>query len=227
MTQATTIAVEERQRAGKGAARKLRNDGLIPAVIYGAKEPPILISVASREFDKHYKKRGFFAQVFKVSVGGKTYEVLARDFQVEPVTDHPIHIDFMRFTEKTRLQVNVQVAFINEELSPGIKVGGVLNVVRRTIEMICQASNIPESLVVDLEGLEIGDSVHISAIDLPEGAKLVITDRDFTVATIAAPTLMVEEEVEEEDVEGEEGEEGLEEGEEGAEEGDAGADSES
>jgi len=217
MADMTAFAAEPRERAGKGAARATRREGRVPGVIYGNKENPILISVDPVELSKQLNTPGFFARVYEVSVGDQAHRVLARDLQLDPVSDKPIHIDFMRFSASTRLNIDVQVMFENEEECPGLRVGGVLNVVRHTIELRCRPDSIPESLSADLTGLEIGDSIHISAIDLPGDVELTITDRDFTVATIAAPTIV--EEVEDE-VEGEEGEEGLEGGE-GAEGGEA------
>ena len=153
---------------------------------------------------------GFFSRVYELDAGGDKNRVLPRDLQLDPVTDQPLHVDFMRFSSKTRLKVEVTVVFENEEVCPGLRVGGVLNVVRHTVELLCSPDNIPESLIVDLSGLEVGDSVHISAIKLPDDVELTIKDRDFTIATIAAPTINIEPE----EVDGAEGEE-IEDGEEG------------
>lgn len=202
MAQAHPLNAELRERAGKGAARAVRREGRVPGVIYGNKQEPVLISLDPVDLMKEYQKPGFFAHVYEIAVGGETYKVLARDLQTHPIKDHPIHVDFMRFSAKTRLAVNVYVEFVNEDDCPGLREGGVLNVVRHEIELRCSPDNIPESLIADLGGLEIGDSLHISAISLPEGVELTITDRDFTVATIAAPTVFTEAE----DEEGEEGE---------------------
>ena len=223
MAESTTIAAEARQRGGTGAARATRRDGRVPGIIYGKEIEPVMISIDPLELRQQLIKTGFFSRVFEVTVDGETHRVLARDVQVDPVTDRAIHVDFMRFSSDTKLNVEVEMVFENEEACPGIKRGGVLNVVRRTIELICPADNIPPFLTADLTDLDIGDSVHISDISLPEGMTPVVADRDFTVATIASPTLMpVDEEEEEEEGEGIEGEEG-EEGEEGAEvEGEAG-----
>lgn len=211
MAQAVNINAEAREGAGKGAARAVRRSGRVPAVIYGNKLPPVMISLDPLELKQRMRGTGFFARVFEVKVNGDAHRVLARDIQLDPVTDRPLHVDFMRFSATTKLNVDIQVVFINEVESPGLKAGGVINVVRRTVELLCSPENIPESITVDLAGLDIGDSVHISSIELPEGVEPTIKDRDFTVVTIAAPTLMptVEEEAEgEEDVEGEEGVEG-------------------
>lgn len=221
MANVANFPAEQRDRAGKGAARATRREGRVPGVIYGNKQDPVLISVDPVELYKQITQPGFFGRVYEIEVGGNTHRVLPRDLQLDPVTDQPIHVDFMRFSASTRVNVEVAVNFLNEEECPGLKVGGVLNVVRHAIELRCAPDNIPETLEADLTGLDIGDSIHISAIALPDGVELTITDRDFTVATIAAPTIV--EEVEEEDEEGLEGEEGVEgvEGEEGEEGGDA------
>jgi len=203
MAQAHPLNAELRERAGKGAARAVRREGRVPGVIYGNKQEPVLISLDPVDLMKEYQKAGFFSHVYEIAVGGEKYKVLARDMQTHPINDLPIHVDFMRFSAKTRLAVDVYVEFINEDKSPGLKEGGVLNVVRHEVELRCSPESIPESLIADLSGLDIGDSLHISAITLPEGVELTITDRDFTIATIAAPTIFTEVE----DEEGEEGEE--------------------
>ncbi len=203
MAQPHQLNAKIRERAGKGAARATRRAGRVPAVIYGNKQEPVLISVDPVDLMKELQQPGFFSHVYEIAVGGETYKVLARDLQTHPINDLPTHVDFMRFSKKTRLAVDVFVEFINEEECPGLKEGGVLNVVRHDVELRCSPDAIPESLEADLSGLEIGDTLHISAIKLPEGAELTITDRDFTVATIAAPTVFTE--VEEGDEDGEEG----------------------
>lgn len=215
MAQAATMNVELRERAGKGAARATRRAGRVPAVIYGNKQDPVMISLEPVELMMELRGPGFFSRVYELEAGGAKHRVLPRDLQLHPVTDQPLHVDFMRFSAKTLLNIDVAVIFENEEECPGLRQGGVLNIVRHTIELLCSPDNIPESLLVDLTGLEVGDSVHISAIKLPDDVELTITDRDFTIVTIAAPTIQVEPE-EEEDLEGIEGEEGVE-GEEGAE----------
>ena len=203
MAQPHQLNAKIRERAGKGAARATRRAGRVPAVIYGNKQEPVLISVDPVDLMKELQQPGFFSHVYEIAVGGETYKVLARDLQTHPINDLPTHVDFMRFSKKTRLAVDVFVEFINEEECPGLKEGGVLNVVRHDVELRCSPDAIPESLEADLSGLEIGDTLHISAIKLPEGAELTITDRDFTVATIAAPTVFTE--VDEGDEDGEEG----------------------
>ena len=216
MAQVTTMTAEVRERAGKGPARATRRAGRVPAVIYGNKMDSVLISLDPVDLAHQLTGPGFFSRVFDVKVNGETHRVLARDLQTDPVTDRPLHVDFMRFSASTRLNVDVQVLFKNEEDSPGLKRGGVLNVVRHAVEMICAPDRIPESITVDLTGLEIGDSVHIGDIPLPADVQLTITDRDFTVATVVAPSALktVEEEEAEAAAEAEalalEGEEGAE-----------------
>jgi len=218
MANVVNFPAEARERAGKGAARALRREGRVPGVIYGNKQDPVMISVDPVELFKQINQPGFFGRVFEIEVDGNTHRVLPRDMQFDPVTDRPIHVDFMRFSASTRVNVEVVVHFLNQEECSGLRHGGVLNVVRHMIELRCAPDNIPEYLELDLAEANIGDSLHISAIALPEGVELTITDRDFTVATIAAPTIV--EEVEDE--EGEEGEAGVEAAEgEGEEDGDA------
>lgn len=206
MAQAYELKAELRERAGKGAARAERRAGRVPGVIYGNKQDPILISVDPVDLAKEINAPGFFTHVYEISVGDDKYRVLARDLQQHPINDLPIHVDFMRFSAKTRLAVEVVVEFINEDECPGLTEGGVLNIVRYAVELRCQPDNIPATIVADLTGLNIGDTIHISSIALPDGVEPTITDRDFTVATIAAPTIMTEaEEDGEEDGEGAEG----------------------
>ena len=206
MADLISLAAEMRDRAGKGAARATRREGRVPAVIYGNKQDPMLISVDPVDLMHQLRGPGFFARVFEITVGGESYRVLARDLQTAPVSARPIHVDFMRFSKSTRLVVDVEMVFENAENCPGIRIGGVLNVVRHTIELRCAPDGIPEKISVDLTDLEIGDSVHISDVTLPADVELTITDRDFTIATIAAPTIYTEPEEEEEGEEGEEGE---------------------
>lgn len=194
MATINTIAAEARDRAGKGAARATRRAGRVPGVIYGKDFTPMTISLDPVELRKHLSRPGFFAHVFDVKIDSQTHRVLPRDVQYDPVTDRPLHVDFFRFSADTKLAVEVQVDFINTEKCPGIKAGGVLNIVRHTIEVLCAPDNIPENITVDLEGLEIGDSIHISHVKLPDDVRPTITERDFTVATIAAPSLMPSEE---------------------------------
>lgn len=216
MIDAISISAEARDRAGKGVARAHRRAGRVPAVIYGNKQDTTMISLEGREVEKLIQSPQFFTQIFEVGVDGEKHQVLARDLQLHPVTDRALHIDFMRFNENTRIVLSIPVVFENEEDSPGLKRGGVLNIVRREVELLCSPLNIPGELTFKLDGLEIGDSIHIGAIDLPEGVTAT-TDRDFTVATIAAPTVMPSDAELADGIEGEEGEEGAEsDGDEGA-----------
>ena len=225
MVGTTSISAELRDGTGKGAARAIRRSGRVPAVIYGNKSEPISITIDAKELALLANNPRFFISVMDVSVDGETHQVLPRDLQLHPVTDRAMHVDFLRFSANTLIVALIPVSFINNEESPGLKRGGVLNIVRREVEVRCSPLAIPQELVFDLEGLDIGASIHIKSIELPDGVTAT-TERDFTVATVAAPTLMpVDEEEEDEDedeevegegLEGEEGE-GLE-GEEGAEE---------
>lgn len=174
-----------RDRAGKGAARAVRRQGQVPAVIYGAGQPADSIALDANQARQLITAGRFLTTVFEIDVAGTTTRVLPRDYQLDPVKDFPLHIDFLRLAEGQTITVEVTVRFVNHEASPGLKRGGTLNVVRHAIELSVRADAIPEAIVADLTGLDINDSLHISAIPLPEGAKATITDRDFTVATIA------------------------------------------
>jgi len=208
MSDNLNLSATKRDRAGKGSARAARRSGLIPAVIYGGKTAPETININDNSFRKLMSQPGIMSHVIALDVEGKTTNVLPRDIQFHPVTDAPLHVDFLRITASSTVMVMVPVVFTNEDASPGLKGGGVLNIVRHEIEMSCSATSIPESLTVDLTGTEIGDSVHISAVSLPENTQPTITDRDFTIATIAAPTVEVEvEETVEEETAGESEEE--------------------
>ena len=206
MANTVTFNAESRAQVGKGAARATRRDGKVPAVVYGASKDPETISISPAQLRAALGQPGFFATLFDIEVDGNQQQVLCRDLQVHPVTDVPMHLDFLRVTERTRINLEIQVTFINENASPGLKGGGVLNIVRYAIEVVCRAGAIPEEFVADLTGLDVGDSIHISDITLPDGVKPTITDRDFTIATIAAPTVAPVEEEIDQDAEGEEGE---------------------
>ena len=216
MAEILTIAAQRRERAGKGPARAARRAGRVPGVIYGSKKDPAMITLDPRELERELKTGGFLATIYNVSIDQDKERVLPRDVQFDPVTDRAIHVDFLRVSAATSVTVQVPVNFLNEEESPGLKRGGLLNVVRHEIEMTCRADAIPSGIDIDLTGLDIGDSIHISMITLPDGVAPTITDRDFTVATIAAPTVVQEDEEAEEGDELEEGVEGeIEEGAEG------------
>ena len=182
-----------RPRAGKGASRQARREGKVPGVIYGDGKPPEMIALDYSELWKQVIKGHFTSTVFEVEVDGKKYRVLPRELQVDPVKDLPIHVDFMRIGKDGRIRVEVAVRFINEALSPGLKRGGVLNIVRHEIEVTCPYDKIPAFFEVDLTGLDIGRSVHISAVKLPEGVEPTIKGRDFTIATIAGASKQEEE----------------------------------
>jgi large subunit ribosomal protein L25 len=218
MAEVSIIAAERRERAGKGPARAARRAGRVPGVIYGAKKDPAMVTLDPRELDRELNTGGFMATIYDVQIEQNKERVLPRDVQFDPVTDRPIHVDFLRVSATTSVTVQVPVNFLNEEECPGLKRGGLLNVVRHEIEMICRADAIPSAVEVDLTGLDIGDSIHISMISLPDGVAPTITDRDFTVATIAAPTVAQEAEEAEEGEELEEGVEGEGAPEDGAEE---------
>ena len=209
------LDAEMREKAGKGASRALRRDGKVPAVIYGNKEDAIKITLPAKEANIEYYAGHMFTTLCDLKVGNDTHLVLARDVQLHPVKDYVEHIDFLRVTPKTKITVSIPVNFTGEDVSPGIRdEGGSLNVVRYEVDLRCSATSIPDSLDADVSEMNIGDSLKISDVTLPEGATPDITDRDFTIATIIAPRAVVEEE-DEEGLEGEEGE--VAEGEEGEE----------
>ncbi len=179
------LKADAREKVGKGSAREARRNGQIPAVIYGDKQPPLAIALPYKELYYKIHGGGFMTTIATIDVAGKKIQVLPKDYQLDPVTDNPLHVDFLRVSKDTMVTVQVPVHFINEETSPGIKRGGVLNIVRHEVEFTVPANAIPEFITVDLDGSEIGDSIHISAVKLPAGVKPVISDRDFTIATIA------------------------------------------
>ncbi|MEM5494746.1 50S ribosomal protein L25/general stress protein Ctc [Hoeflea sp. AS16] len=181
------LKAEARAQVGKGSARELRRNGLIPAVIYGDNKDPVSIALSRKDVTKKIHDGGFLTTLVTIDVDGKKHSVLPKDYQLDPVRDFLMHVDFLRVSKNTQVTVEVPVHFENEEKSPGLKRGGVLNVVRHTVECNCPANAIPDSITVDLTGLEIGDGIHISHVNLPEGVEPTITDRDFTIATIAAP----------------------------------------
>jgi large subunit ribosomal protein L25 len=182
-----------RDRAGKGAARTVRRQGRVPAVIYGAGEPALPIALDANQTKQLIFAGHFLTTVFEIEVDGAKTRAIPRDYQLDPVKDFPVHVDFLRLAEGQRIKVEVPVHFINQEASPGLKRGGTLNIVRHTVELEVPADAIPNSLDADLTGFNIGDSLHISAIELPENVRPTITDRDFTVATIVAPSGLKEE----------------------------------
>ena len=204
MSDMTTISASERERVGKGSARAARRAGLVPAVIYGDKKDPVGITMEAREITKIVHQPGIFGRLLEIDVAGTKSTVLTRDIQFHPVSDVVMHLDFLRVSQSASVAVAVPVEFINEDKCPGIKIGGVLNVVRYEVELNCPATAIPEKITIDLDGVKIGDSIHISAIPLPEGVSPTITDRDFTVATLASPGGGVKNEDDEDAADGEE-----------------------
>ena len=192
MADTTMINGNLRNSTGKGSARATRRAGRIPAIIFGNKKETISIDIEEREYKKLMSQSGIFSRLLDLSVDGKSNIVLTRDIQFHPVSENPLHVDFLRIGKGSNINVSVPVSFINEELSPGLKTGGVLNTVRFELELECPADNIPEKIEINLEGLVVGDSIKISSVNLPDGVSSTITDRDFTIATIAAPTVMSE-----------------------------------
>ncbi|HET6518216.1 MAG TPA: 50S ribosomal protein L25/general stress protein Ctc [Geminicoccaceae bacterium] len=199
MSDVIEMPVEPRSGTGKGAARALRRQGRVPAIVYGDRKEPVPISVETRVLSKELGKPRFHSTLYNLMLDGETIRVLPREVQLHPVTDVPIHADFIRVAAGGTVTVEVPVVFDHEDECPGLRRGGVLNVVRREIELVCPADAIPEALHIDLKEADIGDSLHASQLRLPPNVRVTITDRDFTVATIVAPS---KEEVEE-PVEGE------------------------
>src|SRR5215468_6462517 len=188
MAETTKVVAKVRDRAGKGGARSSRREGLIPAVIYGDKQPPMMIAVDPKSIERELHREGFFNHQLRIAVDGKDYDVLPRDLQVDPVTDRPLHLDFLRIGPDSIITVQVPVHFKNESQAPGIKRGGVLH----EITVRTRPASIPEYFEVDLTGLEIGHSVHLSSLAIPEGVRVVTRDKNATVASIAAPTVVRE-----------------------------------
>ena len=201
MSDVLTLAAEARDRAGKGASRAVRREGRVPAVIYGNKEAAVSIHVEEKRLVKLLSTGHFMNSVVEIELDGKTHRTLPRDVQFHPVTERPIHVDFLRVSANALITVNVPVRFENEAASPGLKRGGVLNVVRHEVEVKVPANAIPDDIVVDVTGFDVGDSIHISAVKLPKNVTPVI-DRDFTIATIAAPSGLKSQEAAEEAAEG-------------------------
>ncbi len=197
MSDALTLPAEARERAGKGASRALRREGRVPAVIYGGKEEPTTIHVEEKELVKQLMTGHFMNSIVKIEVGGESVRTLPKDVALHPVTDRPTHVDFLRLARDAKVEVQIPVVFVNEEDSPGLKKGGVLNVVRHDLDLVCAADKIPTEIEIDVTGKEVGDSIHISEINLPEGSESAITDRDFTIATLVAPSALKRSESEE------------------------------
>ena len=188
MTQVTSLAASARTKTTKGAVSAIRNGGHVPAVIYGDKQAPTLISLESKILVRQLEAAGFLTRLFDLEIDGKKFRVLPRDVQFDPVSDRPLHVDFLRVSANTRVRVAVPVAFLNGDKSPGIKRGGTLNVVHHEIEILCAPDKIPARFEVSLEGLQINDAIHLSALKLSKDIKLTTHEKDFTIATIAVPS---------------------------------------
>jgi len=193
MPEIISLNAEPRPRAGKGAARAMRRSGRVPGIVYGDKRDPVLISLDPRELARVLARPGVFATLVDISVDGTTHRTLPRDIQYHPISDAALHVDFMRVAAGAQVTVTVPVAFINHERSVGLRRGGILNIVSHGLEMTCSVDNIPERVVVDLDGLDIGDSIHLDAVEMPPGARPAIRQRDFTIASIAASSAVKEE----------------------------------
>ena len=190
MAELTELKATAREGTGKLANRALRAQKMVPGVVYGGETAPANVALEYKNVLQHYQTGHFLSTVYLLDIDGKKERVIPREVQVDPVRDFPIHVDFMRVSRMSRIDVDVPVQFINEDASPGLKRGGVLNIVRHTIEFSCPADAIPEKITVDVTGLDIGDSLHISAVTLPVGVTPTITDRDFTIATIVGAAAM-------------------------------------
>ena len=192
MSKEISLNAEIRPGAGKSSVKKIIAAGKIPSVIYGLGEDPINISLDKILLQKEINAGGFLTRIFSLNIDGKKNLAIPREVQFHPLSDQPIHVDFLRLAPDSKITLDIPTHFINEETSPGLKRGGVLNVNRRTVQLSCPANNIPEEIVFDLDGLEIGDTIRISSVTLPDGVVPLITDRDFTVASVAAPTVVKE-----------------------------------
>ena len=190
MSDALTLPAEARERAGKGASRHLRRTGRVPAAIYGGKEEPQMIHVEAKELVRLLGTGHFMNSIVNLDLGGKSVRTLPKDVALNPVNDRPVHVDFLRLAKNAKVEVQVPVVFINEDAAPGLKKGGVLNVVRHELELVCESEKIPSEIEIDVTGREVGDSIHISDVTLPEGSESAITDRDFTIATLVAPSAL-------------------------------------
>ena len=190
MSDTLTLPAETRAQAGKGASRALRREGRVPAVVYGGNLPPISIHLEEKELRRQLGTGHFFNSIVDVAVDGKSFRTLPKDVAFHPVTSRPLHVDFLRLSKDAKVHVNVPVVFINEAASPGLKRGGVLNIVRHDLDLVCESDKIPDDIKIDVTGLEVGASIHISHVTLPAGSVSGITDRDYTIATIVAPSAL-------------------------------------
>ena len=203
MSETLNLPAETRERAGKGASRALRREGRVPAVVYGNNEEPLAIHVEEKELRRQLGTGHFFNSLVEIEVDGKKVRTLPKDVAFHPVSDRPLHADFLRISKDHKVHVNVPVHFINEVASPGLKRGGVLNVVRHELDLVCDPDSIPDEIAIDVTGLEVGASIHISHVQLPAGSASAISDRDFTIATIVAPSGLRSEEGDNSKTEGE------------------------
>ena len=190
MSDALKLPAELRERAGKGASRALRREGRVPAVIYGGKEEPTPIHVEEKLLMLQLNTGHFMNSIVMIEQDGQIIRTIPKDVALHPVTDRPLHVDFLRLSKDAKIEVAIPVVFVNEEASPGLKKGGVLNVVRHELELVCEADKIPSEVQIDVTGKEVGDSIHISSVTLPEGSESAITDRDYTIATLVAPSAL-------------------------------------
>jgi large subunit ribosomal protein L25 len=193
MSTAITLNASPRTLSGTGGARAVRTSGMVPGIIYGNKKEPEMIAMDPKVLMTECLQPGFFSRLYSVALDGKEQEVLAKAVQFHPVTDRPIHVDFMRISKGAKVHVFVPVTFINDDKAPGIKRGGVLNIVHHNLELICPAHSIPEKLVVDLSGCDINQTIHLDTLALPSDVVAAHPERDNTIATIVAPTVMEEE----------------------------------
>ena len=217
----SNLKAVKRDRSTSGTTNKLRSSGFIPAILYGGKDPNQKISIEKKDVRDIINSDNFLSKVLELDIEGKKEKVLPRDVAYHVVSEEPIHIDFMRVVSGKKIVLEIPVKFINQPDSPGLKRGGVLNIVRRAVELRCPAENIPNDIVIDLTGTDIGTSIKISSVNLPENVTPTITDRDFVIATVAAPTVIKEpEKPAEETAEGAEGEVPVEGAEAGAKDGD-------
>ena len=198
MSDSLTLPAERRERAGKGASRALRREGRIPAVIYGGKEEPVTIHVEEKELVRQLNTGHFMNSILRIEVDGEQVRTIPKDVALHPVTDRPSHADFLRLSRDSKIEVSVPGIFIYEDDSPGLKKGGVLNVVRHELELVCASGSIPDEIEINVAGKDVGDSIHISEVTLPEGSESAITDRDFTIATLVAPSALKRSDDEEE-----------------------------
>jgi large subunit ribosomal protein L25 len=193
MRQVQDLKVEARQGTGKGPSYQTRQKGFVPGVLYGGKNAPENLSVERHALERQVETGNFLTTLYMLDVGGKKQRVIPRAVQVDPITDRPVHVDFMRLEEGAKVKLAIPVRFKNHAESPGLKKGGVLNIIRHEVLMLCPADSIPDSIEADLAGLDIHGTIHISSITLPEGVKPLIRERDFTIASIVAPTSVIEE----------------------------------